>query len=45
MPETCGLPGGNEIEWTAGTIATMVVVSVPTLGIGGAVYYLILKYS
>jgi hypothetical protein len=45
MPETCGLPRGNKIEWTGRTIAVMVVVSVPTLGIGGAAYYLYLKYS
>ena len=41
MGETPG--SGRKIRWTKGTVAVMVAVSVPTVGIAGAVYYFYLK--
>jgi hypothetical protein len=37
MGETPG--SGRKIRWTAGTVAVMVAVSVPTAGIAGVAYY------
>ena len=34
---------GKEIKWTLGTVAVMVAVAIPTLGIGTVAYYLHLK--
>jgi hypothetical protein len=41
MGETPG--SGRKIRWTKGTVAVMVAVGIPTIGIGAAAYYFYLR--
>jgi hypothetical protein len=34
---------GKKVKWTVGTVAVMVAVAIPTVGIGAVAYYLHLK--